>query len=149
LICAGRRRQLTLPERGELPRRLALWGAAAKDEGAGGGEQQNPVAEPIATAVAHCSSRKSLKLPHPKFMLRRRLLQSPPHGQQVVIRRAEADAEYPIAVRLLRLLRRGRGAISECRERARAHLAQAGIALVYGGGRIGLMGLLADAALGR
>jgi uncharacterized protein (TIGR00730 family) len=28
-----------------------------------------------------------------------------------------------------------------------AHLAQAGIALVYGGGRIGLMGLLADAAL--
>jgi uncharacterized protein (TIGR00730 family) len=28
-----------------------------------------------------------------------------------------------------------------------AHLARAGIALVYGGGRIGLMGLLADAAL--
>jgi uncharacterized protein (TIGR00730 family) len=28
-----------------------------------------------------------------------------------------------------------------------AHLAQAGIALVYGGGRVGLMGLLADAAL--
>jgi len=48
LICAGRAGS-SLAERGELPRRLALWGAAAKDEGAGGGEQQTPVAEPIAT----------------------------------------------------------------------------------------------------
>ena len=54
---------------------------------------------------------------------------------------------YSCRCRILRLPRGQRSRIPRCRASAGRGLAEAGIRLVYGGGRIGLMGVMADAAL--